>query len=86
MLEFSGKIMNLSDWKSLDYSWMKEWWNVGKFSGIDSFVRNLFYMLFIVRMMNVVEEQGTYWVSNGFIWGGFTILNSYHHSSHSLIY
>jgi O-antigen/teichoic acid export membrane protein len=48
---------------------MKDWWNVGKFSGIDSFVRNLFYMLFIVRMMNVVEEQGTYWVANGFIWG-----------------
>jgi Na+-driven multidrug efflux pump len=62
--------MNLSDWKSnYDYSWMKDWWNVGKFSGIDSFVRNLFYMLFIVRMMNVVEEQGTYWVANGFIWG-----------------
>lgn len=68
---FSKKMdMNLSDWKSnYDYSWMKEWWNVGKFSGIDSFVRNLFYMLFIVRMMNVVEEQGTYWVANGFIWG-----------------
>ena len=60
--------MNLSDWKSnYDYSWMKEWWNVGKFSGIDSFVRNLFYMLFIVRMMNVVEEQGTYWVANGYL-------------------
>ena len=43
---FSKKMeMNLSDWKSnYDYSWMKEWWNVGKFSGIDSFVRNLFYM------------------------------------------
>jgi len=68
---FSKKMdMNLSDWKSnYDYTWMKEWWNVGKFSGIDSFVRNIFYMLFIVRMMNVVEEQGTYWVANGFIWG-----------------
>ena len=71
VIVFSKKMeMNLSDWKSNhDYSWMKEWWNIGKFSGIDSFVRNLFYMLFIVRMMNVVEEQGTYWVANGFIWG-----------------
>ena len=68
---FSRKMeMKLSDWKSeYDYSWMNEWWNVGKFSGIDSFVRNIFYMLLIVRMMNVIEEQGTYWVANGFIWG-----------------
>ena len=63
---FSRKMgMKPSDWKSdHDYAWMTDWWNVGKFS--DSFVRNLFYM--IVRMMNVVQEQGTYWVANGFIW------------------
>ena len=67
---FSRKMdMKPSDWKSdHDYAWMTDWWNVGKFSGVDSFVRNLFYMLFIVRMMNVVQEQGTYWVANGFIW------------------
>ena len=51
---------------------MTDWWNVWKFSGVDSFVRNLFYMLFIVRMMNVVQEQGTYWVANGFIWACLT--------------
>ena len=68
---FSRKMeMSVSDWReNHDYGWMRSWWDVGKYSGLDSFVRNLFYMLFIVRMMNVVEEQGTYWVANGFIWG-----------------
>ena len=37
---------------------MRSWWDVGKYSGLDSFVLNIFYMIFIVKMMNVVEEQG----------------------------
>ena len=71
IIVFSRKMgMSISDWKeNHDYSWMESWWNVGKYSGLDSFVRNIFYMIFIVKMMNVVEEQGTYWVANGFIWG-----------------
>ena len=65
---FSRKMgMGISDWRDgHDYSWMVSWWDVGKYSGVDSFVRNI---IFIVKMMNVVEEQGTYWVANGFIWG-----------------
>ena len=42
---------------------------VGGISGLESFVRNLFYMVMISRMVNVVGEQGTYWVANNFIWG-----------------
>ena len=42
---------------------MTDWWNssslVFDYAGSDTF---------IVRMMNVVQEQGTYWVANGFIW------------------
>ena len=46
---FSRKMgMSISDWKeNHDYSWMESWWNVGKYSGLDSFVRNIFYMIFI---------------------------------------
>jgi len=51
-----------------DFSWIREWWNVGKWSGADSFIRNVFFLVFIIRMINVVEEQGTFWVANGFIW------------------
>ena len=46
-----------------------DYYKVGGISGLESLVRNAAYMLMIVRMMNVVGEQGTYWVANNFIWG-----------------
>ena len=52
-----------------DFLWTKELAGIGGISGLESLVRNLFYMLMIVRMVNVVGEQGTYWVANNFIWG-----------------
>ena len=51
------------------YRWMWEFFEVSSLSGLESFVRNIAYMLMIVRMVNVVNEQGTHWVANGFIWG-----------------
>ena len=53
----------------LDFGWMKEFVNIGGISGLESLVRNAAYMLMIARMVNVVGEQGTYWVANNFIWG-----------------
>lgn len=53
----------------LSFSWMKEFSKVGGISGFESFVRNVAYMLMIARMVNMVGEQGTYWVANNFIWG-----------------
>ena len=38
------------------------------FSGIESFCRNLSFMIMVVRMVNVVKEQGNYWIANNFIW------------------
>lgn len=62
--------INILDFKTkLSFTWVKEWFYVGKFSGVESFVRNLFFMVFIIRMINVISEQGTYWVANNFIWG-----------------
>ena len=52
-----------------DFCWMKEFLSIGGVSGIESFVRNTAYMLMISRMVNLVGEQGTYWVANNFIWG-----------------
>lgn len=48
---------------------MREFGKIGGISGLESLVRNLAYMLMVVRMVNVVNEQGTYWVANNFIWG-----------------
>ena len=55
--------------EKLSFSWMKDFVKIGGLSGLESFVRNIAYMLMIVRMVNVVNEQGVYWVANGFIWG-----------------
>ena len=55
--------------KKLDFTWAKEFAKIGSISGFESFVRNLAYMVMIARMVNVVGEQGTYWVANNFIWG-----------------
>lgn len=53
----------------LDFGWMKDFVRIGGVSGLESLVRNAAYMLMVARMVNVVGEQGTYWVANNFIWG-----------------
>ncbi len=55
--------------EKLSFTWMKDFLKVGGVSGLESFVRNLAYMLMVSRMVNMVGEQGTYWVANNFIWG-----------------
>ena len=51
------------------FGWAKEFAKIGGISGFESLVRNVAYMVMIARMVNVVGEQGTYWVANNFIWG-----------------
>ena len=53
----------------LSFEWMKDFGRIGGISGLESFVRNIAYMLMVSRMVNMVGEQGTYWVANNFIWG-----------------
>ena len=53
----------------MSFSWVKGFVKTGGISGLESFVRNIAYMLMVSRMVNIVGEQGTYWVANNFIWG-----------------
>lgn len=53
----------------LSFSWMKSFVKIGGISGLESLVRNVAYMLMVSRMVNMVGEQGTYWVANNYIWG-----------------
>jgi hypothetical protein len=53
----------------LDFTWAREFAKIGSISGLESLVRNAAYMVMVSRMVNVVGEQGTYWVANNFIWG-----------------
>lgn len=50
------------------FGWLKEWFKVGKFSGLESLLRNFAFMMMVVRMVNIVAEQGNYWIANSFIW------------------
>ena len=61
--------INVFSKEKLDFNWAKDFAKIGGISGVESFVRNIFYMVMICRMVNVVGEQGTYWIANNFIWG-----------------
>jgi len=53
----------------ISFTWVKHWFKVGSFSGIESLVRNIAFTFMILRLMNVIAEQGNFWVGNNFIWG-----------------
>jgi Na+-driven multidrug efflux pump len=61
--------INLFGKEKLFFAWIKDLTKVGGISGLESFVRNIAFMLMIIRMVNVVGEQGTFWLANNFIWG-----------------
>jgi len=61
--------INLFSKEKISFAWLKELSKVGGISGLESLVRNLAFMLMVIRMVNVVGEQGTFWVANNFIWG-----------------
>lgn len=61
--------LSIFDNNKLSFTWLKELLKKGSVSGLESLVRNLAFMFMIVRMVNVVGEQGTFWVANNFIWG-----------------
>ena len=69
LLFLVGENVNLFNKTRWDFTWIKEFAKIGGISGLESFVRNVAYMVMISRMVNVVGEQGTYWVANNFIWG-----------------
>lgn len=53
--------------ENFDFHWVKEYFKDGMISGLESAIRNLFYIFIIIRMMNDINELGTYWVANSFI-------------------
>ena len=61
--------INLFSKEKLSFTWIKDLSKIGGISGLESFIRNLAFMLMVIRMVNVVGEQGTFWVANNFIWG-----------------
>jgi Na+-driven multidrug efflux pump len=66
---FKKEDIHLLTKKALSFTWLKDLFRVGGISGLESFVRNIAFMFMVIRMVNVVGEQGTFWVANNFIWG-----------------
>lgn len=56
-----------------DCETLKAWCKIGAFSGIQQFIDNLIYAVMICKMVNMVAEQGNYWIANNFIWGWLLI-------------
>ena len=60
--------INIFSKNRLDFSWLKEYEKIGLFSGLESFVRNIAFILMVSRLVNVLSQQGIYWIANSFIW------------------
>ena len=60
--------INIFRREKADLFWLREYGKIGAFSGAESFIRNIAFMLMVSRMVNVISESGTYWVANSFIW------------------
>ena len=60
--------LHLLTWRTCTFTWLRTWTRLGLYSGLDSLVRNLTYSIVILRSMNLLEEAGTYWTTNTFIW------------------
>ena len=50
-------------------AWLIDWFAVAARAGLESLVRNLAFIVMILKMMNVLAQQGVFWVTNHFIWG-----------------
>lgn len=73
MLLFIEKLMHFCWYKKQDIIVLKAWGKIGFFSGVQQFIDNFIYAVMVVKMVNMVVEQGNYWVANNFIWGWLLI-------------
>ena len=67
------KLIKFSFFKKGEGRLYLSWLKVGVFSGAQQFIDNIVYALMIGKMVNMVSEQGNYWVANNFIWGWLLI-------------
>jgi len=73
ILLYSQKYIGFCRFRKSDLPILKEWFKVGVFSGVQQFTDNFIYAVMICKMVNMVAEQGNYWIANNFIWGWLLI-------------
>lgn len=73
ILLFKQRYMKPCRFHKSDLAILKDWCKVGVFSGVQQFIDNLIYAVMVCKMVNMVAEQGNYWIANNFIWGWLLI-------------
>ena len=61
-------LLKLSGFEKDDKKIFISYFQIGIFSALQILVDNIVYALMVVKMVNLVAEQGNYWVANNFIW------------------
>lgn len=56
-----------------DRGMLREWGHIGVFSGLQQFLDNFIYAVMVCKMVNMVAQQGNYWLANNFIWSWLLI-------------
>lgn len=72
-LLYTQKHFKFCRFQKSDFTLLKEWCRIGVFSGLNQFLDNFIYAVMVCKMVNMVEEQGNYWLANNFIWGWLLI-------------
>ena len=62
------RLIKLSWFNKEDKMIFISYFKIGIFSAFQILVDNIVYALMIVKMVNLVAEQGNYWIANNFIW------------------
>ncbi|ETX11510.1 multidrug transporter [Marinomonas ushuaiensis DSM 15871] len=69
VLKYNGMKLSFKELRFKNQTWLKLWFKVGSKSGLESLVRNTAFVVMILQLMNQLQQSGTFWVANGFIWG-----------------
>lgn len=73
ILLYAQRYIKFCRFRKSDLPVLKEWCKIGVFSGVQQFIDNFIYAIMICKMVNMVAEQGNYWIANNFIWGWLLI-------------
>ena len=68
-LWFVNHYLKIFNEKKLSFFWVKEFLGISSFSGGQIFLDNFMYGLVVMQMINMLNNQGDYWLANNFIWG-----------------
>lgn len=73
LLLFRQKYIRFCTFNKKDLIILHRWIKTGIFSGLQQFIDNFIYTIMVCKMVNMVAEQGNYWIANNFIWSWLLI-------------